>query len=114
MDQKKASLAKKAFFVLMPLVTMMGLTQFVAAQQTTPDWTITINPINVPTNVQKIYFDVKSLSTGADQYQWIYYNNGWPSASVTLAGVQFPLGQDYQICAAADTLIGTATPCQYV
>lgn len=44
-------------------------------------------------------------------YQWIYYNGGWPPAVLTPAGTQFPQGQDYQVCAAADTLIGQPAPC---
>ena len=84
------------------IVVISGLLAWTTTALAEDSWTLTVNLLNVPFGVHKIYVVVKS-PFGSDWTEWVD-NQINPHATFPLLKNEFPSGYHFKICAGTNSL----------
>ncbi len=84
------------------IVMILGLLASTTTALAQDSWTLTVNFLNVPFGIHKVYVLVKG-PFGADLAEWVN-NEINPHTTFTLLKNEFPSGYYFKICASTNSL----------
>jgi hypothetical protein len=97
-------------FVIVPVIAVLFGAQ-TAFAQTSSDWTLTVNAVNVPFGQSDIHIHVQGPFNANKDVNIANGQN--PSYSFNMNGAEFPSGYQYKVCISA-TLVGLFLPhCEF-